>query len=86
MDHMQWQNKLNNLHRPLFQFSTLHIIFFLLIQQPFNFYLSNNFFIQQPTPPPYSTPPPFIFYSYLILYFCFYNYIKLQLSIIIKLK
>jgi len=28
----------------------------------------------------------FISYSYLILYFCFYNYIKLQLSIIIKLK
>jgi len=38
------------------------------------------FFIQHPT------PPPFISYSYLILYFCFYNYIKLKLSIIIKLK
>ena len=65
---------------PLFQFPTLHIIFSLLIQHPFNFNHFNGFFIQYPT------PPPFISYSYLILYFCFYNYIKLQLSIIIKLK
>ena len=54
--------------------------FLSLIQHSFNFYPLQWFFIQ------HSTPPPFISYFYLILYFCFYNYIKLQLSIIIKLK
>jgi len=61
-------------------FLNIRIIFSLIIQYSFNFIHSNDFFIQ------HSTSPPFISYSYLILYFCLYNYIKIQLSIIIKLK
>jgi len=64
----------------LFQFPTLHIIFSLLFNTHSTFTLFNGFFFQ------HFTPPLFISYSYLILYFCFFDHIKLQLSIIIKLK